>query len=50
VIKFNEKLKGNPTFTASVGCLSRWKNRHGVRELGVSSEILSEVTMLQVKT
>lgn len=28
-IKFNEKLKGDPTFTASVGWLSRWKNRHG---------------------
>lgn len=40
-IKFNEKLKGDPTFAASVGWLSRWKNRHGIRELGVSGEILS---------
>jgi len=40
-IKFNEKLKRDPTFSASVGWLSRWKNRHGIRELGVSGEILS---------
>jgi len=40
-IKFNEKLKGDPTFAASVGWLSRWKNRHRIRELGVSGEILS---------
>ncbi|KAF0703573.1 jerky protein-like, partial [Aphis craccivora] len=40
-IKFNEKLKGDPIFSASVGWLSRWKNRHGIRELGVSGEILS---------
>lgn len=38
-IKLNEKLKGDPTFTASVGWLSRWKNRHGIRELGVNSEL-----------
>ena len=40
-LKLNEKLKGDPAFTASVGWLSRWKDRHGVRELGVSGEILS---------
>lgn len=34
-IKFNEKLKGEHNFTASVGWLSRCKNRHGIHELGV---------------
>ena len=37
----NEKLQGDPGFTASVGWLSWWKARHGIREVSVSGENLS---------
>lgn len=40
-LKLNEKLKGDSNFTASVGWLPRWKERYGIRELGVSGKILS---------
>nr|CAI5824570.1 unnamed protein product [Callosobruchus analis] len=38
-LKLNEELGGDPAFTASKGWLHRWKERHGLRELGVSVEI-----------
>ncbi|XP_076643996.1 cag [Halictus rubicundus] len=36
-LSLNEKLGGDPTFTASVGWLGRWKGRHGIK-LNLSSE------------
>lgn len=32
---------GDPTFTASLGWLERWKNRHGIRQLSITGESLS---------
>lgn len=32
-VKLNEKVKGDPIFTASVGWLSQWKERHSIRDL-----------------
>ena len=40
-LSLNKKLGGDPTFTASVGWLGRWKARHGIR-LTASSETLLE--------
>ncbi|XP_076681500.1 cag isoform X2 [Andrena cerasifolii] len=40
-LSLNKKLGGDPTFTASVGWLGRWKARHGIR-LAPSSETLLE--------
>ncbi|XP_016905758.1 jerky protein homolog-like isoform X1 [Apis cerana] len=40
-LSLNKKLGGDPTFTASVGWLGRWKARHGIR-LTLCSENLLE--------
>lgn len=40
-LSLNQKLGGDPSFTASIGWLSRWKDRHGVRQLSVTGESLS---------
>lgn len=40
-LSLNRKLRGDPAFTASVGWLGRWKDRHGIRQLTVTGEILS---------
>ncbi|XP_017763087.1 PREDICTED: jerky protein homolog-like [Eufriesea mexicana] len=40
-LSLNKKLGGDPTFTASVGWLGRWKARHGIR-LTLCSESLLE--------
>lgn len=40
-VKLNEKVKGDPIFTASVGWLSQWKERHSIRDLRVSGKMLS---------
>ncbi|XP_078037295.1 DNA-binding domain-containing protein cag [Augochlora pura] len=36
----NKKLGGDPTFTASMGWLGRWKGRHGIK-LNLSNDCLS---------
>lgn len=40
-LSLNQKLGGDPSFTASIGWLSRWKDRHGVRQLTITGESLS---------
>lgn len=40
-LSLNKKLGGDPSFTASSGWLTRWKERHGIRQLTVTGEILS---------
>lgn len=40
-LSLNKKLGGDPSFSASIGWLSRWKERHGVRQLSVTGESLS---------
>ena len=40
-LSLNRKLGGDPLFTASVGWLGRWKDRHGIRQVTVIGELLS---------
>lgn len=43
-LSLNKKLGGDPTFTASVGWLGRWKARHGIK-LTLCSQSLLEDTV-----
>lgn len=41
---FNSKLNGDQNFRASVGWLSNFKKRHGIRELNIQGEKMSAAT------
>ncbi|CAK9800674.1 Jerky protein homolog-like [Anthophora quadrimaculata] len=43
-LSLNEKVGGDPTFTASVGWLGRWKARHGIKLNLPSDSLLEDFT------